>query len=41
MQQGIADGAKDEAFLHPLAAYHAFGPELHATSAVIKLIQPM
>ena len=39
MQQGIADAARTEAFLMPLSARHAHGAELHADTAVLRLLQ--
>ena len=41
MQQGVAaGGAKDAAWLAPATARARYGPELHATTAVIKLLAP-
>lgn len=39
MQQGMAEGAKDMVYLAPRAAYHSYGPELHACTAVVRVLQ--
>jgi hypothetical protein len=39
MQQGIAEGARTEAYLVPASVRHSHGPELHADVAVLRLLQ--
>ena len=41
MQQGVADAARQDLYLMPLAAQHEYGPELHSTVCVLKLLQPV
>lgn len=38
MQQGIAEGARADAYLMPLTARHQYGPELHANVCVLRLL---
>lgn len=39
MQQGMAEGAKIDAYLMPAGARHEFGNELHSEVAIIKLLR--
>ncbi len=40
VQLGLAAGAaKQELYLVPLSARHRHGPELHATAAVVQLLE--
>ena len=41
MQQGVADAARQDLYLMPLAAQHEYGPELHSNVCVLKLLQPV
>jgi hypothetical protein len=41
MQQGIAEGARQDAFLMPLSARHQHGPELHASVCVLRLLSDL
>ena len=38
MQQGLADGARQDLYIVPLAAQDKFGPPLHATTCILKLL---
>ena len=38
MQQGIAEGARADAYLMPLSSRHQYGPNLHANTCVIRLL---
>ena len=40
MQQGVAEAARQDLYLMPLAAQHEYGPELHSNVCVLKLLQP-
>ena len=40
MQQGVAEAARQDLYLVPLAAQHEYGPELHSNVCVLKLLQP-
>lgn len=39
MQQGIAGGQRLDAYLMPLSARHEYGPELHASVCVVRLLK--
>jgi hypothetical protein len=39
MQQGLADAARQDLYVVPLAAQHEFGAALHATTCILKLLQ--
>jgi hypothetical protein len=39
VQQGMAGADKQSLYLMPLTPRHVHGPELHATSCVLRLIQ--
>ena len=41
MQQGVADAARQDLYLMPLAAQHEYDPELHSNVCVLKLLQPV
>lgn len=41
MQQGVADAARQDLYLMPLAAQHEYGAELHSNFCVLKLLQPV
>ena len=38
VQQGMAEGIRQDIFLVPLGAQHEYGHELHASTCVIKLL---
>lgn len=39
MQQGLADGARENLFLMPQSAQHEYGPPLHANVCVVRLLE--
>lgn len=41
MQQGVADAARQDLYVMPLAAQHEYGAELHSNVCVLKLLQPV
>jgi hypothetical protein len=41
MQQGIAEGTRQDAVLMPLSARHQHGPELHANVCVLRLLNDL
>ena len=41
MQQGLADGARQDVFLMPQAAQHEYGPPLHANVCIVRLLEAL
>ena len=39
MQQGLADAARQDLYVVPLAAQHEYGAPLHAMTCILKLLQ--
>ena len=40
MQQGMAEGARQDLYLVPESAFHQYGQELHSAAFVLRLLQP-
>ena len=39
MQQGMAEGAKQQVFLMPRSAAHSYGPPLQSACCLLRLLQ--
>ena len=39
MQQGLADGARQDVFLMPRGVQHEYGPPLHANVCIVQLLE--